>query len=158
MSTNYGKIDQLKLHYMLQRGMTTKHCANFFGVTPSAISQKKSELNVSIVKNVSMENAHRIVTKNLNTIEQLHKINESANVLLDDLDHKPELRLKIMAEIRGQLQLQLEMFKNLYDMKAVQEFQDEVLTAIGEASSDVRYAITSKLAEKNALRRSISID
>ena len=38
-----------------------------------------------------------------------------------------ELALKAMAEIRGQLKLQLEIFQALYDMKAVQEFQQEVL-------------------------------
>jgi len=42
-----------------------------------------------------------------------------------------ELALKAMAEIREQLNLQLEIFKSLYDMSAVAEFQKEVLEAIG---------------------------
>jgi dsDNA-specific endonuclease/ATPase MutS2 len=63
-----------------------------------------------------------------------------------------ELALKAMAEIRGQLKLQLEIFQCLYDMKAVQEFQDEVLTAIGEASKDVRDRIIRNLSEKRAIR------
>ncbi len=45
-----------------------------------------------------------------------------------------ELALKAMGEIRGQLALQLEIFKMLYDAAAVAEFQKEVLEAISDAS------------------------
>jgi len=69
-----------------------------------------------------------------------------------------ELALKAMAEIRGQLRLQLEIFQTLYDMKAVQEFQGEVLSAIGEASPEVRSAIIDKLNQKRAIRSAIKFD
>jgi hypothetical protein len=68
-----------------------------------------------------------------------------------------ELALRAMAEIRGQLNLQLEIFKTLYDLEAVAEFQKEVLTAIGEADKDVRDRIVQRLKEGKALRGSISI-
>ena len=68
-----------------------------------------------------------------------------------------ELALKAMAEIRGQLKLQLEIFQTLYDMKAVQEFQQEVLTAIGEASPDVRSRIIDKLNQARAIRTAIKL-
>ena len=69
-----------------------------------------------------------------------------------------EIALKAMAEIRGQLKLQLEIFQTLYDMKAVQEFQQEVLTAIGEASTEIRDAIISNLNKKRAIRSTIKFD
>jgi len=69
-----------------------------------------------------------------------------------------ELALKAMAEIRGQLNLQLDIFKTLYDVQAVAEFQKEVLTAIGEVSTDVRDRIIQRLKESRALRQSVSID
>lgn len=69
-----------------------------------------------------------------------------------------ELALKAMAEIRGQLKLQLEIFQTLYDIKAVQEFQDEVLSAIGEASRDVRDKIIYKLNKKRAIRSAIKFN
>ena len=68
-----------------------------------------------------------------------------------------ELALKAMAEIRGQLNLQLDIFKTLYDVQAVAEFQKEVLTAIGEVSADVRNRIIQRLKEGRALRQSVSI-
>ncbi len=69
-----------------------------------------------------------------------------------------QLALQAMAEIRNQLRLQLDIFQSLYDMKAVQEFQDEVLTAIGDASPDVRDKIIRKLNEKRAIRSAVKFN
>jgi hypothetical protein len=187
------KIDKVKLSQMLRAGKTVKEAAKFFSVTPGRISQIKKELNINVVKSVALENAHRIVDKNLNTIDQLQKINHNANELLDlcmrwqrgddealqvlesqmkkvrvgktdrfveefKFKDPRELALKAMGEIRRQLKLQLEIFQTLYDMKAVQEFQTEVLEAIGEASPDVRSRIISKLNQRRAIRAAIRVD
>ena len=69
-----------------------------------------------------------------------------------------ELALKAMAEIRGQLRLQLEIFQCLYDLKAVQEFQDEVLSAIGDASPDVRDRIIRNLNQKRTVRSAVKFN
>ena len=62
-----SKIDKIILSQLLRSGKSGKDCAKFFGVTPGAISQAKRELNISIVKNVALEHAHKVVEKNLNT-------------------------------------------------------------------------------------------
>lgn len=69
-----------------------------------------------------------------------------------------ELALKVMAEIRGQVKLQLEIFRALYDMRAVQEFQAEVLEIIENVSPESRNQIVRRLVEKNALRSSLDLD
>lgn len=153
-----NKIDLIKLNRMLKDGETQKDIAEFFGVSESAVSQAKKNLNSGVVRNTVMESAHRVVDRNLDAIGQLQKINNAANELLNQLEHKPELRLKIMAEIRGQLRLQLDIFQTLYDMKAVQEFQTEVLDAIGQASKETRDAIIYKLSQKRAIRSAIQFD
>ena len=63
-----------------------------------------------------------------------------------------------MQEIRGQLNLQLEIFKALYDMKAVAEFQKEVLTAIGEVSPDIRARIIHNLKKARAVRSAFGFE
>ncbi|RLB32209.1 MAG: hypothetical protein DRH11_12175 [Deltaproteobacteria bacterium] len=149
------KIDRTKLYQMLKRGKSQREIAQVFGVSEGAISKAKKELNVAVVKNVALDNAHRVVDKKLDAIEQLQKINREANRLLDELEASPELELKIMAEIRGQLRLQLEIFQTLWDLKAAEEFQREVLEAIGEVSPKVRNAIISRLNQKRAIRTAI---
>ena len=149
------KIDKVKLHRLLSSGKSQREAAHIFGVTEGAISKAAKGLNIAVVKNVALENAHKVVNKGLNTIDQLQKINDYANELLDLLmrwnkgdtealqilesqvstkkvrigdkeefvkefkfKDPRELALKAMAEIRGQLGLQLEIFKTLYDMEA----------------------------------------
>jgi len=67
------------------------------------------------------------------------------------------LALKAMQEIRGQLALQLDILKTMYDFAAVKEFQEEVLTAIGEVSPQVRQRIIYRLKQARALRGSVEI-
>ena len=154
-----GKIDKVKLSQMLRSGKSGKDCAKFFGVTEGAVSQVRKELNISVVKSVALESAHQVVEKNLNAVDQLLNINRKANTLLEVAirakDH--DTTLKAMREIRGQLELQLEIFKTLYDVQAVADFQREVLTAIGEVEPDVRNLIINRLKEGRALRQSVDI-
>ena len=154
-----GKIDKLKLSQLLRSGKSGKDCAKFFSVTEGAISQARKELNIAVVKSVALETAHQVVEKNLNAVDQLLNINRKANTLLElaiqAKDH--DTTLKAMREIRGQLELQLEIFKTLYDIQAVADFQREVLTAIGEVDSGVRNLIINRLKEGRALRQSVDI-
>jgi len=152
------KIDRVELSQMLRSGKPQTEIAKHFKVTPGAISLAKKELKLSVVKSVSLESAHRVVDKSLDAVEQLHKINEQANQLLDELEKDPNLKLKVMSEIRGQLKLQLEIFQTLYDMKAVQQFQQEVLSAIEEVSPEVRNEIIFRLKEKSAIRSALQIN
>jgi len=129
-------------------------------------------LNVGITKNVTLHHAGEIVKKEINAAEQLLRINETANALLDRLmkviegDEEElakvlpllggkgsaiEAAIKIKGEIRQQLKLQLEIFQTLYDMQAVAEFQKEVLEAIGEADLETRDRIIRNLQKRSAI-------
>ena len=66
-----------------------------------------------------------------------------------------ELALKAMGEIRGQLNLQLEIFRSLYDFAAVSEFQKEVLESIKEVAPDVRDKIVFNLQKRRAIRSTL---
>ena len=68
-----------------------------------------------------------------------------------------ELAIKAMAEIRGQLNFQLEIYKTLYDFKAVSEFQQEVVNIMGEVSPELRNKFIKRLKDKRALRQSVTI-
>ena len=158
MSETQKKIDLKKLERLITAGKTQAECAKHFGVTPSAICQARKSLNIGVVKSVCLENAHRMVSKNLDTVSQLQRINEVALKLLDEAQENPDISIRVMGEIRAQLKLQLDMFQMLYDVKAVQEFQEEVLTAISEESPDARDRIVNRLAKKRAIRAAIKFD
>ncbi|MGA2734610.1 MAG: hypothetical protein ABSG35_18690 [Syntrophobacteraceae bacterium] len=69
-----------------------------------------------------------------------------------------ELALKAMQEIRGQLKLQLEIFQALFDIRAAQQFQAEVLEVIGGVSTEARDEIIRRLTERNALRSALDLN
>ena len=69
-----------------------------------------------------------------------------------------ELALKAMGEIRGQLNLQLEIFKVFYDHKAVAEFQREVLQAIADADTKTATRIIENLKKTGAIYSALDFD
>lgn len=186
---NRKKINDTKLLDLVDRGYSQVDIAWSFGVSKQAVNKRIIELRGRTSKVVAVKKIEQVVERKLDAMEQLQKINDDANEVLDLLmrwqrgdeealqilesqkmvkvgkDEEPvieyklkdprELALKAMAEIRGQLRLQLEIFAALYDMKAVQEFQQEVLSAIGEASPETRDAIIYKLNKKRAIRTAV---
>ena len=69
-----------------------------------------------------------------------------------------DLALKAMAEIRFQLKLQLDLLQTFYDLRTVQDFQQEVLETIGNVSKETRDEIIKGLREKRALRSAVRFD
>ena len=100
----------------------------------------------------------KAVEGSLNYEGDLSKQKEHIRRIILKVNQDRLTALKACAEIRNQLKLQLEIFQTLYDMKAVEEFQKEVLTAIGEVSPDVRNAIVNRLSQKRAIRSAIDFN
>ena len=188
------KISIIELEQLVSEGNGVSEIARKLKVSKGAVSKRMKALKVAITQNVTLHHAGEIVEKKLDAIEQLQKINNYANELLDLLmrwnrgdkealqilesqvaskkvrignqeefvrefkfKDPRELALRAMQEIRGQLSLQLEIYRALYDMAAAAEFQKEVLSAIGEVAPDVRDRIIQRLKEGRALRQSVSI-
>ena len=169
------KISNLELEQLVREGNGVSEIARKMGVTKGAISKRLKALKVAITKDITLLHAGEIMAKKLDAIEQLQKINDSANEILSQamrrlrgekdgsvndgdqtlLNNPRELALKAMAEIRGQLKVQLEIFKALYDLAAVAEFQKEVLTSIGEVAPDVRDKILHNLQKTRAIRSTL---
>ena len=184
---NRRKISLDEVGSLFAKGKGVSEIAKVTGFTKGAISKALKRLNINATKSVTLYHAGEVVKKELNAVEQLQKINDSANELLDLLmrwsrgddealqilesqvrkvrvrgseeevtEYKfkdpRELALRAMAEIRGQLNLQLEIFKALDDHQAVAEFQKEILTAIGEVAPDVRNRIIQNLKKAGAVQ------
>lgn len=77
------KIDRVKLSQMLKAGKSQKEVAKFFQVSEGAISKAKKELKIAVVKNVSLESAHKVVADHLDAVAQLKRINQDAFEILD---------------------------------------------------------------------------
>lgn len=185
------KVDVVKLRELHAKGMRAMDIAKHFGVGKSAITWHFKNLGLAATKNVIVEQAPKVVAQSLDTIEQLQKINEYANELLDllmrwnrgepealqalesqvkrvkvgeseELEVKEvklkdprELAVKIMAEIRGQLTLQLEIFQTLHDIKVVAQYHEALIELLRRTSPKLRDEFLKLLDERQAVRRAL---
>lgn len=62
--------------------------------------------------------------------------------------------LKLTAEVRQQLNLQLAISRTLVDLRVMKEFQETVLEVIRELSAETAHRIVVRLKERRALRPS----
>lgn len=185
------KVDIAKLRELHAKGMRPIDIAKHFGVDKSTISGHFKRLGLAAVRNVVIEQAPKVVAKSLDAIEQLQKINEYANELLDllmrwnrgepaalqalesqvkrikvgeseeleiievKIKDPRELAVKVMAEIRGQLGLQLEILKTLHDIKVVAEFREALIELLRRTDPKLRDEFLKLLDERQALQRSL---
>jgi len=149
--------DKEMLRLIDKQGMCQSEAAKALGVSRQAISQRMQGLIGKTTKVVVAKKVEEIVDRKIDAIEQLQKINEEANRLLDELDQNPELKLKIMAEIRGQLKLQLDLFEALFNLQAAEEFQNTVLKVIGEVDPNVRNEIVRRLNQERSIRAAMRL-
>lgn len=186
------KLHTSELLRRVDAGDSFADIAKDHGISRQAVQKRIQKLRGKTTKVAVVKKVEEIVDRKLDAVDQLQKINEYANELLDlcmawgrgddaalqvlesqrttrtvrigdeeipvdefKFKDPRELALKAMAEIRGQLKLQLEIFQALYDLKAAQEFQEEVLSAIGEVSADVRKQIIHKLNQRRAIRSTV---
>jgi predicted transcriptional regulator len=149
-------IDDRKLLRLIDKEKKSQTAAAMeLGVTRQAVSHRLKELRGRATKMIVAKKTSYLVNRKLDSMEQLCKINQQANELLDAIEDDPAMAVKLMAEIRGQLKLQLEIFQTLFSLQAADEFQQSVLEAIGEVAPDVRSRIIKKLNETSGIRQVI---
>lgn len=187
-------IDIEKLADLFDEGLTGGECAKYFGVTPAAISKAKKRLTRAVIRHTATEKAPEIVDKTLATFEQLTKINENANELLDlcmawtrgdsvaiqvmeskarqlnvgtrdepewvtEFKYKDptEVAVKLMGEIRHQLDLQAKIFKQLYEFQEVRLFMDLVLETLRRLSPELRDEFVTEFKRRKLIRSAFSL-
>ena len=150
------KINDCKLLRLIDKeNLSQSDAAKKLGVSRQAVSHRLQELRGRTTKILVAKKAGQIIDRKLDSIAQLQKINMEANKLLDKLENDPGLKIKVMAEIRGQLRLQLEIFQTLYSLQAAEEFQKAVLETIAEVSPDVRRQIINRLNQRRTVRSAV---
>jgi hypothetical protein len=161
---------------MVDEGMGVRAISRETGINQGTISRRVAKLKRGAAREIVVHNAGAVVTQQIDGINQLARINQKANEMLDSLmlviNGEPEalakvpeawrnkdpreLVLKTMAEIRAQIAGQFDLLQDLFDWSQVAQFQQEVLDSIKEAAPDVRDKIIENLNRKNTLLRPVT--
>ena len=141
---NGRKIDDRELYRLLTKeNWTQREVARHFGVSDQAISQRVKALRITVSRHTGLERAKQITDLGIDIANQLQNVNDAINEELEwaiEEARKPEMNrlafqeniVRLAGEIRKQLNFQIEVLKSLYDMKAISQFQNEVLSVINE--------------------------
>ena len=126
----HTKLDQDALHRYLDAGHSQADAARHFCVSESAISQRVRSLQIATSKVVALERAAEVVDQKLSATARLQHvqqvIDEELRCAVDrakepgaDRAKLQDTILKLAAEVRQQLNLQLNISRTLIDLKVV---------------------------------------
>ena len=149
------ELDRIKA--LGSEGKGVNEVARILARSPATVSRCFKKLKLSGM--AAIAKAGSLVQEKLDAAQQLKKINERINQILDEHSQKdaekgvwdPEIVLKAAAEIRGQLKLQLEIFQALYNVEEVAKWQAEILDILGEVAPDARDRFYQRLQQRRAV-------
>jgi len=191
---NQAKIDPKLLLRWTDQGKSQTWIATQFGVTPQAISKHVKRLKAAKAKYAVEDGLRPAVEHKVNAIEQLTKINKSANDLLDLLQRfndgdqeairilnsqtkmvnvgtrtEPEmmevanfkdpreLQIRVIAEIRMQMNTALDIQKTMFHIEEVKGILDSIIQIVKErVPPDVQKLIADEVMKRRALRLEVS--
>lgn len=166
---NQPRIDIKKMSKLLDEGKTGREIAEFFKVSPQAVSQAARRLNRALHVDTATRNAPAIADDKLDAIGQLKKISRSINTELDYIEQEIKgkkgkarealqgQKIKHAAEIRKQVNLMTYIATTLYNIEEVAKFQQTVLEVIGEIDEEARKKIIKKLRDRISAKSVLSL-
>jgi hypothetical protein len=162
------KIDPDALRRYLDAGHTQADAARYFGVSEPAIHQRLRKMRQLTSHVVALEKAGAVVEEKLSATARLEKVQRVIDEELDaarqraqqpgvDRAALTDIIIRLTAEVRQQLNLQLAITRTLVDLRVVKEFQESVVEVIRSESPGTAQRIVTRLKERRALRPSADL-
>jgi len=172
-----GKLTERdgRIATLLEEGKKPKVIAEIVGCSVQNVYNRIRIMGEYVKKGISTEHAVVIARKQIDFANQLLKVAESADRLLDELSEAlrtkeqhlelaenietkvairqggradQEMLLKTISEIRNQVTIWHNIRKDLFSMQQVSEAFNEIIEVIGELEPDARAKIVKRLRQK----------
>lgn len=163
------KIHDDDLKRLLSEGLGVRQMAKELSCSPGAISKRLKGLNCVVRRpGLSLYRPGGDV-RALDMVSQFMLINKQANVLLgklvkasENVENLPNqkslqdprsLLIKLMGEIKSQIDLWHELEKNRFNVLVVREFMNELVTFLAEeVGEDAKKRFIDRINERESLR------
>ena len=157
------KVTDADLTAFLDAGHSQADAARHFGVSEPAIHQRMKRLRRLTSRIVALEKAGAVVEEKLSATVRLERIQQVIDEELDwavqrarqpgaDRSALAADILKLVAEVRQQLGLQLDITRTLVDLREFKQFRESVIETIQEESPETARRLLARLKERRALR------
>jgi hypothetical protein len=162
------KLDPAALQQFIEADHTQVEAAAHFGVSEAAISQRVKQCRLNTSKVIALERAAEVAGQQMTAVERLghlqQVIQDRLTRALQQLDQPganeailTDRVIKLAAEGRAQLRLQVELSRALIDLNAVREFEGEIVYAIRQEGTAVASRILDTLKARRALRPRVDL-
>ena len=129
--------------------------AKELGVSRQAVNTRLKQLRGKSTYAVAAAKTSQIIDSKLDVVDQLKDINTKARELLDQATDDAQLSVKLMAEIRNQLRLMMDIYEMLYSLEGAAQFQQAVLETLEEVDPALRKTVIARLNDKSSLRSAL---
>jgi len=140
---------------MVNSGTPQADIARNFGVSPSAINKRLRQLRGRTTYAVAAAKVEQLIDGKIDIVNQLNAINAKAHTLLGKVEDDPRLAVYLMAEIRNQLRLMMDVFETLYSLEGAAQFQQAVLETLEKCEPVLREEVIHRLNEQSSLRSAL---
>jgi predicted transcriptional regulator len=147
--------DTRLLRLIDKEGQSQSLAAKDMGVSRQAVSTRLKQLRGRTTYAIAAANVQQAVDSKLDVVEQLKSINQTAQDLLAQTEDDAHLSVKLMAEIRNQLRLMMDVYEMLYSLEGAAQFQQTVLEVLEDCDPELRKKVVAKLNEKSSLRAAL---
>ena len=117
-SKGLGKIHDATMLRMVNKGIAQVEVARFFDVSRAAVCKRLKELTRKSTAVTVSKKIEKVTDTQIDAIQQLTLINKRTHDLLDEAEGDTGTALKVIAEIRQQLRLQVDIFETLFNLQA----------------------------------------
>jgi hypothetical protein len=151
------KLTDDKLLKLLDAGLTYEAIAERHGVTKQAIYKRARRLRGVVTKATVPKGIQTVIDRRIDILAELKELNVKAQELLAQAEKRDDIDvvLKLLGEIRQQLNLAGNLMALIADVNAVQAFQEIVLRVIGEQDETTQRQIVEALNAERSLRQSV---
>jgi DNA-binding Lrp family transcriptional regulator len=163
------KIDPDALRQFLETGHTQADAARHFGVSEPAIHQRLRKLKQLTSRVMALERAGEVVEeKQASATARLERVQRIIDNQLSWAEEQTRREgadrmvladtiLKLTAEVRQQLGLQLQISRTLIDMREVRDFRQTVVDILAQESPEVARRLIATLKARQALRQRVNL-
>ena len=150
-----GQIKDTVMMRMIDSGMSQANVARKFNVSRAAVSKRLKQFRGQTSYAVAGAKIGKVIDSKLNVVDQLQTINRATHDLLSQAQGDANLSVKLIAEIRNQLRMMMDIYDTLYSMESVTEFQEVIVEVMNSCAPELREKFISKLKEKRNLRAAL---
>ena len=151
------KLTNDRLLQLMDEGLTYEAIAERHGISKQAVGKRARRLRGVVTKAAVSKGMQTAIDRRIDILAELKELNTKAQELLAQAEQRDDIDvvLKLLAEIRQQLNLAGNLMALVADVNAVAQFQETVLRVIGEQDETTQRQIVEALNAERSLRQSV---